>query len=153
MFASGKFAEFVHLLRARVALMAGRREIARAALKKALRRNPGSFTARFLLGRLYLKEGAIFKMKREFDLAWQIDPERFERFYSRLKTQGETAPDVFSFEPEQDQGVRVELGPKVETHHRGESESRRLGALPPISREEIRRIDWDQFEAEIYPDD
>jgi len=153
--ASVKIAEFWHLLRARLALLTGRRDRARAALKNALRRNPSSFSARFLLGRLYLQEGAIFKMKREFDLAWQVDPERFERGYARLRSQGEGAPDLFSFQGEGDAGVRVSAKVRQRSHQsesRDGEERRRLEHLPPISREEISQIDWDRFQDEIYRD-
>ena len=152
---SVKIAEFWHLLRARLALLTGRRDCARVALKNALRSNPSGFSARFLLGRLYLREGAIFKMKREFDLAWQVDPERFERSYARLRSQGEGAPDLFSFQGEGDDGVRVSAKVRQRSRHgdfRDGEERRRLEHLPPISREEISHIDWDRFQDEIHRD-
>ncbi|MFI5402181.1 MAG: tetratricopeptide repeat protein, partial [Planctomycetota bacterium] len=85
------------LLKARFALFAGSPGKARAAAKAALRRNPNSFVAHFLLARLYWRDQSAVKAKREFDLAWQIDPERFERAYARLKAADDDVPDLFSY--------------------------------------------------------
>jgi hypothetical protein len=146
---AGRLAEFWFLLEARLALLAGRRSRARSALKGALRRNPNSFLAHFLLGRIYWLDHAAVKSRREFDLAWQIDPERFERAYARLRTLPERVPDLFSNVNEE--GVRVSARRRV--RHYGdfvdEAEMRRFESLPPITRDEILHIDWDRFQDEI----
>ena len=64
-----RFAEFWYLMKARLALFTGRRDSARTALKHVIRRNPNSFMAHFVLGRLYWRERSVVKAKREFDLA------------------------------------------------------------------------------------
>lgn len=146
---AGRLAEFWFLLEARLALLAGRRSRARNALKAALRRNPNSFLVHFLLGRVYWRDEAAVKARREFDLAWQIDPERFERAYARLRTLPERVPDLFSSANEE--GVRVSARRRV--RHYGdfvdEAEKRRFESLPPITRDEILHIDWDRFQDEI----
>jgi hypothetical protein len=144
-----RIAEFWFLLEARLALLAGRRTRARRALKAVLRRNPNSFLAHFLLGRLYHANHSAMKSRREFDLAWQIDPERFERAYARLRTLPERVPELF---PEgDDEGVRVSA--RRRTRHYGdfvdEAERRRFESLPPITRDDILHIDWDRFQEEI----
>lgn len=145
----GRIAEFWFLLEARLALLAGRRARARSALKAVLRRNPNSFVAHFLLGRLYWRDHAAVKAKREFDLAWQIDPERFERAYARLRTLPERVPELFSYPP--DEGVRVSARRRARNYGDfvDEAERRRFESLPPITRDEILHIDWDQFENDI----
>ncbi len=146
---AGRLAEFWFLLEARLALLAGRRSRARSALKAAVRRNPNSFLAHFLLGRVYHLDEAAVKSRREFDLAWQIDPERFERAYARLRTLPERVPELFS-DP-QDEGVRVSARRRVRQHGDfvDEAERRRFESLPPITRDEILHIDWDRFQDEI----
>ena len=91
-----KLAEQWRLWVARLACFAGLRAFARNVLKSAVRRNPVSFRARFLLGRLYLFETAVTKARREFDLAWQIDPDRFEAAYARLKARFRGAPELLA---------------------------------------------------------
>lgn len=148
---AGRIAEFWLLVEARLAFLAGRRSRARSALKGALRRNPNSFPAHFLLGRLYWRDDAVVKAKREFDLAWQIDPERFERAYARLRTQPERVPELFSSPNEE--GVRVSAR-RRERHYGDfvdEAERRRFESLPPITRDEILHIDWDRFQDEMQP--
>ena len=147
---AARIVEFWYLLKARLHLLAGKRDRARAALKGALRRNPNSFVAHFLLGRVYWRDRSAVKAKREFDLAWQIDPERFEGAYARLRAQHEGVPELFSYT-----GVR-----EPELHYtapyfgdfRDEDERDRFDALPPITREDILGIDWDRFQEEIYRD-
>jgi tetratricopeptide (TPR) repeat protein len=142
-------AEFWYLLKARLALLAGRPPRARSALKSALRRNPNSFVAHFLLGRLYWRDQAVVKAKREFDLAWQIDPERFERVYARLRAQQEGVPELFTYPGEE--GVRVSARRRVRRYGDfvNEAERRRFRSLPPITRDEILHIDWDRFQDEM----
>jgi tetratricopeptide (TPR) repeat protein len=147
-----RIAEFWFLLKARIHLMMGRRDRARAALKGALRRNPNSFVAHFLLGRVYWRDRSIVKAKREFDLAWQIDPERFEGAYGRLRAQHGSVPELFSYT-----GMRTEVE-EVPVYRpvgdfRNEAERQRFDALPPITRDDILDIDWDRFEDEIYRDE
>jgi hypothetical protein len=150
---TAKIAEFWHLLKARLALLAGRRGRARMALKAAVRRNPSSFMAHFMLGRVYWRDRAVVKAKREFDLAWQIDPERFERAYARLQTQHEGVPELFSYPAGVGEvPVSVRRPASGADDFRSESERRRLRDLPPITRDEILRIDWDRFEEEILRD-
>ncbi len=153
-----RFAEFWYLLKARLSLFAGRRPRARSALKSALRRNPNSFVAHFLLGRVYWRDRAIVKAKREFDVAWQIDPERFERAYARLRSQYDGAPELFSYPGTEDQGpwqvhvsVRREVK-KIHTDFSSEAERQRFKKLPPITRDDITSIDWDRFESELSSD-
>ncbi len=148
-----RFAEFWYLMKARLALFTGRRDSARTALKHVIRRNPNSFMAHFVLGRLYWRERSVVKAKREFDLAWQIDPERFERSYARLRDQQESAPELFSDASLDEEQISVyahvssagRLG-----DFRDEAERRHFEAKPPITRDEIRSIDWDRFQSEIY---
>ncbi|HEX5136088.1 MAG TPA: tetratricopeptide repeat protein [Planctomycetota bacterium] len=139
------------LLKARVALVAGSTATARTALKAALRVNPNSFVAHFLLARLYWREQSVVKAKREFDLAWQIDPERFERAYARLKAVDEDVPDLFSYPMGGGEGgvpVYNRRGrARAYGDFRDEAERRRFASLPPITRDEILRIDWDQFQS------
>jgi hypothetical protein len=146
---AGRISEFWFLLEARLALLAGRRLRARSALKGVLRCNPNSFLAHFLLGRLYWRDHAVVKAKREFDLAWQIDPERFERAYARLRTLPERVPELFPYPT--DEGVRVSARRRAK--HYGdfvdEAERRHFESLPPITRDEILHIDWDRFQEEI----
>jgi tetratricopeptide (TPR) repeat protein len=142
--------EFWYLLKARVALLLGSASKARTAAKAALRRNPNSFVAHFLLARLYWREQSAVKAKREFDLAWQIDPERFERAYARLKAVDEDVPDLFSCPMGGGEGgvpVYNRRG-RVRAYgdFRDEAERRRFASLPPITRDEILQIDWDRFE-------
>jgi len=147
---AARIAEFWYLLEARLALLAGRRPRARNALKSALRKTPNSFVAHFLLGRLYWRDQAVVKAKREFDLAWQIDPERFERAYARLRTQQEGVPELFCY-PVGQSGVRVSAHRPLRQYGDfvDDAERRRFESLPPITREEIHQIDWDRFESEI----
>ena len=146
-----RIAEFWYLLKARLHLLAGKRDRARAALKGALRRNPNSFVAHFLLGRVYLRDRSIVKAKREFDLAWQIDPERFEGAYARLRTQQEHVPELFSYTGGR-RSARVASPYKAEHcgDFRNEGERRRFEDLPPITRDDISHIDWDLFEAQLW---
>ena len=148
-----RIAEFWHLLKARVAYMAGRRDRARGALKSAIRRNPGSFVAHFMLGRLYWRDRVPVKSKREFDLAWQIDPERFERAYARLQESPDGAPELFTYASG---GARHEVPVSMSLRDEygtddfvDDDERRRFAALPPISQDEIHAIDWDRLEEEI----
>lgn len=142
--------EFWYLLKARVALLAGSAAKARTAAKAALRRNPNSFVAHFLLARLYWREQSAVKAKREFDLAWQIDPERFERAYARLKAVDEDVPDLFSYPMGGGEGgvpVYNRRGrARAFGDFRDEAERRRFASLPPITRDELLQIDWDRFE-------
>ena len=145
-----RIAEFWFLLKARLHVMAGKRDRARAALKAALRRNPNSFVAHFLLGRVYWRDRSAVKAKREFDLAWQIDPERFEGAYARLRAQHEGVPELFSYT-----GVQETELPSFAPYYgdfRDEEERQRFEALPPITRDDILEIDWDRFQDEIYRD-
>ncbi len=149
-----RIVEFWSLLKARVAILTGRRDRARTALKQAVRRNPGSFVAHFLLGKVYWRDRAVVKAKREFDLAWQIDPERFERAYSRLRAQHEQVPELFSYP-----GSLEEVTVPERAHSRryigdfaDEAEQRHFRGLPPITRDEITGIDWDRFQDEIIRD-
>jgi len=147
--------EFWYLLKARLALLAGKHDRARAALKGALRRNPSSFVAHFLLGRVYWRDRSVVKAKREFDLAWQIDPERFERGYARLKSQQEGVPELFTYTGGRGAGVRVSSQCRERRRYgdfRGPQEQRRFESMPPITRDEICSIDWDRFEQEIHRD-
>lgn len=152
---AARIAEFWYLLKARLALLAGRRHRARMALKAALRRNPNSFVAHFLLGRLYWRDHSVVKAKREFDLAWQIDPERFERAYQRLSALQEGVPELFTY-PATEAGVQVSVRPQRPARYFGdfssERERRRFESLPPISRDEMDRIDWEQLESDIFRD-
>lgn len=155
MTAAARIAEFWYLLKARLALLAGWRPRARASLKGALRRNPNSFVAHFLLGRLYWRDQSVTKARREFDLAWQIDPERFERAYSRLRSQQEGVPELFTYP----MGEEVHAFQRRARAHRyigdfrSEAERQHFEEMPPITREEIRQIDWDRFEDEIFNDE
>ena len=152
-----RFEEFWFLLKARLSYWAGRRERARSSLKSAIRRNPGSFIAHFTLGRLYWRDHVTVKAKREFDLAWQIDPERFERAYSRLREMPHGAPELFAYSAFSDAEAVSEPKPvplTIREESRAddfadENERARFDALPPITREEILEIDWEQLEAEI----
>ncbi|MHC4937693.1 MAG: hypothetical protein ACYTHK_01830 [Planctomycetota bacterium] len=107
-----------------------------------------------MLGRLYWRDHVAVKAKREFDLAWQIDPERFERAYGRLQETPDGAPELFAYSlpevpPEQ---VPVSLTLRSETRcddFVDEEERRRFSALPPITPEEIHKIDWDRLEEDI----
>lgn len=149
-----RITEFWYLLKARMQLFAGKRDRARAALKGALRRNPNSFVAHFLLGRTYLRDRSIVKAKREFDVAWQIDPERFEGAYGKLRTQHEGVPELFSYTGGR-RGVRVVSRYRAEYYgdFRNEGERRYFQDLPPITRDDIRSIDWDRFEEEIWDEE
>jgi len=146
-----RIAESWHLWTARLALLGGFRGFARAGLKAALRRNPVSFPARFLLGRIYLGEMAIAKARREFDLAWQIDPDRFELAYGRLKARFRGAPDLLA-----GTGTLPWDADPAETGRPGdfrdEDEARHFAGLPPITRQEVEEIDWDRFAEEIFKD-
>lgn len=146
---SPRIYEFWYLLKARLALLAGSPLKARNALKAALRRNPSCFVAHFLLARLYWREESAIKAKREFDLAWQIDPERFERAYVRLKAASEDLPDLFSYPTGGGEGVPVfdrRGRARAFGDFRDEAERRRFASLPPITRDEILQIDWDRFQ-------
>lgn len=151
---AARIAEFWYLLKARLHLLAGKRDRARAALKGALRRNPNSFVAHFLLGRVYWRDRSVVKAKREFDLAWQIDPERFEGAYARLRAQSEGAPELFSYTGGRESEVRVSSRRRQRRYDdfRDEGERRRFETLPPITRDDITGIDWDRFEEEMYRD-
>jgi tetratricopeptide (TPR) repeat protein len=148
---SARIYELWCLLKARLALVAGSTAKARTALKAALRRNPNSFVAHFLLARLYWREQSVVKAKREFDLAWQIDPERFERAYARLKAADEEVPDLFAYPMGGGEGgvpVYNRRGrARAFGDFRDEAEQRRFASLPPITRDEILHIDWDQFQS------
>jgi len=164
--AAARFREFLFLLRARLALLAGHPAAARRVLKDAVRREPNSFRAHFALGRLYWGEHCTVKARREFDLAWQIDPERFERCYGRLKARHHGVPEVFSM----DDGARetaTVVSPGLASRRapgqtpgrsllRGdfasEREARRFASMGPITREEIESIDWDRLESEFEQD-
>jgi tetratricopeptide (TPR) repeat protein len=142
-----RIAEFWYLLKARIALFAGQRHRARTALKAALRRNPSSFMAHFMLGRLYWRDRSIVKAKREFDLSWQIDPERFERAYTRLRDLQEGAPELLAYPPDP-QEVPVTARSRGHVYYgdfMNEAERERFDSMPPITREEIHQIDWDSF--------
>lgn len=151
-----RIAEFWHLLKARVAYIAGRRDRARGALKSAIRRNPGSFVAHFMLGRLYWRDRVPVKSKREFDLAWQIDPERFERAYARLQESPDGAPELFTYASGTSrQEVPVSMSLRDEPTSDDfvdDEERRRFSALPPITQDEIHSIDWDRLEEDIGRD-
>jgi hypothetical protein len=153
--AAARITEFWYLLKARLALLAGRRKRARASLKGAVRRNPASFVAHFLLGRLYWVDRSVVKAKREFDLAWQIDPERFERSYARLRAQYEGIPELFP-ESALEETEEITISRRRRIRRFGDftsrEEKRRFEVLPPITRDEILEIDWDRFEEEIYRD-
>jgi len=154
---AARFTEFWYLLKARLSLLAGRRGRARAALKSALRRNPNSFVAHFLLGRVYWRERTIVKAKREFDVAWQIDPERFERAYARLRSQYEGAPELFAYPGAEEERpwevhVSVREPARIYGDFRTEAERQRFENLPPITRDEITSIDWERFESELLSD-
>lgn len=151
-----QIAEFWFLLKARVYFLTGRRDRARAALKSAIRRNPSNFVARFMLGRLYWRDKVTIKAKREFDLAWQIDPERFERAYARLQESPDGAPELFAYNAEtavEPQPVSISI--REDTRYDDfldDEERRRFDALPPITADEIMKIDWDQLEDDIARD-
>ncbi|MGH7163068.1 MAG: tetratricopeptide repeat protein [Planctomycetota bacterium] len=152
---AGRLAEFWNLLRARMSLLRGRGDRARASLKAVLQRNPSSFPARFLMGRVYLLDGAVVKAKREFDLAWQIDPERFERAYGRLRGQVDGVPELFSSGEER--GAEVSVSARSREARRlgdfeDDDERDRFASLPPITRDEIQGIDWERLEEEISRD-
>ncbi|MGQ0614604.1 MAG: hypothetical protein ACT4PV_12790 [Planctomycetaceae bacterium] len=149
-----KLAEALGIFGARLALLAGLRARARASLKQVLRRNPVSFTARFLLGRVYLADMSLGKAKREFDLAWQIAPERFEIWYARLRERYQGAGELFAaygglagLVQERGDEVGPDLG-----DFRDEEEYRHFASLPPITRDEIEDMDWDRFQDEIFKD-
>jgi hypothetical protein len=148
---SARIHELWCLLKARLALAAGSTGKARNALKAALRRNPNSFVAHFLLARLHWSEQSLVKAKRQFDLAWQIDPERFERAYARLKAADEGVPDLLSSTIGGGEGgvpVYNRRGrARAFGDFRDEAERRRFASLPPITRDEILHIDWDQFQS------
>ncbi len=152
-----RIAEFWNLLKARVAYVAGRRDRARGALKSAIRRNPGSFVAHFMLGRLYWRDRVPVKSKREFDLAWQIDPERFERAYARLQESPDGAPELFTYSAgthRHEVPVSMSLRDESATDDFvSDDERRRFATLPPITPDEIHSIDWDRLEEEIGRDD
>ena len=148
---AARLAESWYLMRARLALLGGRREGARTALKRALHRNPGCFAAHLLLARVYWRDRAVAKAKREFDLSWQIDPERFERVYARLRSREEGLPELFSYASDPvEEASRFGLEPTDD--FASPEERRRLLSLPPITREEIVQIDWDRFQEEICRD-
>ena len=151
-----RIAEFWNLLKARVAYLAGRRDRARGALKSAIRRNPGSFVAHFMLGRLYWRDRVPVKSNREFDLAWQIDPERFERAYARLQESPDGAPELFTYASGTNRHeVPVSMSVRDESatdDFVSEDERRRFATLPPITSDEIHSIDWDRLEEEIGRD-
>lgn len=148
-----KLAEHWHLWVARLACLAGLRAFARNALKAAVRRNPVSFQARFLLGRLYLVEMAVAKARREFDLAWQIDPDRFDAAYARLKARFRGAPELLAGTGALPwEASDAESGGARIADFRDEEEARRFAGLPPIAREELETIDWDRFQEEIFRD-
>ncbi len=158
---AARMTEFWYLIKARIALWAGRRERARASLKGALRRNPGSFVAHFMLGRIYWRDHSPVKAKREFDLAWQIDPERFERTYARLRAQHEGVPELFRYATPGDEGVQIKAGAansgaaaeeQVVGDFMNKAERARFSEMPPITRDEIMRIDWDRLQDEICRD-
>ena len=152
---TARIEEFWYLLKARLALLAGKRDRARAALKGALRRNPNSFVAHFLLGRVYWRDRSVVKAKREFDLAWQIDPERFERSYARLKSQQEGVPELFAYTGGREDEVSVSSQYRVRRRYgdfRTAQEARRFESMPPITRDEIASIDWGRFEDEFDRD-
>ena len=147
-----RIAEFWFLLKARLHLLAGKRDRARSALKRAIRRNPNSFMGHFLLGRVYWRDRSVVKAKREFDLAWQMDPERFEGAYARLRAQHQGVPELFTYTGGRRGEIRV-VSPSRAKYYgdfRNASEARRFEDLPPITRDDISRIDWDRLEQEIW---
>ena len=110
-----------------------------------------------MLGRLYWRDRVPVKSKREFDLAWQIDPERFERAYNRLQETPDGAPELFTFssgarQPEVPVPMRVREERRIDDFIDDE-ERRRFSALPPITSDEIHGIDWDRLEEDISRDD
>jgi len=110
-----------------------------------------------MLGRLYWRDRVPVKSKREFDLAWQIDPERFERAYARLQEGPDGAPELFTFSSEVAR-PEVTVPMRVREERRpddfvDDEERRRFSALPPITRDEIHGIDWDRLEEDISRDD
>jgi len=119
-------------------------------LKEFLSRNPNHFGARFLLGVLYLREASPTKARREFDLAWQVDPERFERAYLRLRARYEDAPDLFETAGDGAVPVVARAAERRLGDFRNEDEARRFAELPPITRDESSQIDWDRFQDEIF---
>ena len=106
--------------------------------------------AHFLLGRVYLRDRSIVKAKREFDLAWQINPERFEGAYARLRTQRDGVPELFSYTGGRRVGVATRCNEEHYDDFRSEGERRRFEDLPPITRDDISRIDWDQLEEQLW---
>jgi hypothetical protein len=154
---TARIAEFWFLLKARLSFLTGRRDRARVALKSAIRRNPGSFVAHFMLGRLYWRDHVAVKAKREFDLAWQIDPERFERAYARLEDSPDGAPELYAYNapemPVEQVPVSLSLQQVPQDDFVDEDERRRFSQLPPITAEEIHGIDWDQLEEDIGRDE
>ena len=154
---TARIAEFWYLLKARLSFLTGRRDRARIALKSAIRRNPGSFVAHFMLGRLYWRDRVAVKAKREFDLAWQIDPERFERAYARLQESPDGAPELFAYDlpdlPAEHVPVSLTLRSEApQDDFVDEEERRRFSSMPPITRDEIHKIDWDRLEEDIGRD-
>ena len=148
---TARIAEFWYLLKARLALLGGRRHRSRTALKAALRRNPNSFVAHFLLGRLYWRDRSVVKAKREFDLAWQIDPERFERAYARLRAHQEGAPELLAYPGEAEtQAVPAVAGSRTYGDFVDDAERQRFEDMPPITRDEIHRIDWDRLYHDLW---
>lgn len=145
----GRLSSRWSMVRARIALWAGRPRAARAALKDLLSKNPNSFPARFLLGMVYLAENSPMKARRELDLAWQIDPERFEKAYLRLRARYEDAPDLFETADAEHVPVAARAPARRADDFVDDAERRRFSEMPPISRDEIPRIDWDRFEDEI----
>ena len=145
-----RIVEFWFLQKARIYMLAGKRERARAALKAALGRNPNGFVAHFLLAKAYLRDRSIVKAKREFDVAWQIDPARFESAYAKLRAQHDGIPELFAYTGGR-RGPRVVNRYRTEYYgdFRNEGERRDFQDLPPITRVDILGIDWDRFEEEI----
>jgi tetratricopeptide (TPR) repeat protein len=121
---------------------------------------PGHFTARMYLGRIYYSLDDFFRAEEEWYEAQRIDPRRFRRdrlpedFRLRFEEGEDVEEDVFGPDPTEEPTFLTaepdeEARPVTRRFRRGDfssyEEYLRFKNRPPISADEIRRVDWDRL--------
>lgn len=144
-----------------------RRPAARRVLVRLITMSPGSFSAHYLLGRIHLDEGQRRRALQEFRISYHLDPGRFfkQRLGRGLREEVVLAAQI---PPEHLTDGALREGdplpgewddlldrtpvqrPRLEgTDFSDIEEYERLRRLPPVTHEEVKKVDIDALIARL----
>lgn len=152
-------------------LRRGRLDLAESCFARAVLLDPRNFNGRVQLGRVYFLMEEFFKAEQQFLKAQELDPRRFQRnhlpedytCWEEVETSEDRQDTLFGdyetegslYSYEESTFTIDDEAERSEPFHYGDfstyQEWQRFQIMPPISRSEIRGIDWDKIFSDPLP--